>query len=98
MSDGYEANWAGVQALFADHCDSCHPATNGVDLHVSVPDDVASGAGELVVSGDPEASALWRAVGGSSLSEMMPTSGRLAPQTVEHVRIWIQSGASIEAR
>ena len=88
--------WAGVEALFVEHCDQCHPATTGLDLHDAVAEDVRDGSGRYVVAGDPDASLLWDAVGGSSLTNMMPPSGRLSPAEVDHVEAWITAGAPLE--
>ncbi len=84
----YEASWDGVQAMFAEHCDSCHPTTNGIDLRASID--------TYVVPGDLEASDLWDAVGGTSISTMMPPSGRLPSESVAHVEDWILAGAPTE--
>ena len=74
----YEPTWDGVQELFEDHCDSCHPATNGLDLR--------AGIDAYVVPGDSAASDLWISVSGQSLSTMMPPSGILDPASVAHVQ------------
>ena len=81
----YDADWEGVQAFFADHCDSCHPSTSGIDLRDSID--------TFVVPGDADASRLWIAVSGQSLSTMMPPTGRLPQATIEHVETWILDGA-----
>ena len=81
----YDADWDGVQAFFADHCDSCHPATNGIDLRAQID--------TYVIPGDAQNSALWISVSGQSLSTMMPPSGRLPQATIEHVETWILDGA-----
>jgi hypothetical protein len=81
----YDPTWDGMQAFFGDHCDSCHPATNGIELRDTLD--------TYVVPGDPENSRLWISVTGQSLSTMMPPSGRLPQETIEHVEAWIQAGA-----
>ena len=81
----YEAAWAGVQAMFADHCDSCHPTTNGYDLRAQIDD--------YIVPGDPDASYLMDALRGVSISVMMPPYGRLPAESIAHVEQWILDGA-----
>ncbi len=81
----YEADWDGMQAFFADHCDSCHPAQNGIDLRTDID--------AYVVPGEPDQSALWEAVQALSISTMMPQSGRLPDASIEHIEAWIQAGA-----
>jgi hypothetical protein len=81
----YEASWEGVQQLFVDHCDSCHPATNSVDLRANID--------TYVIAGNPESSRLWEALIGVSLSTMMPPSGRLPAETIAPVEAWILAGA-----
>ena len=81
----YEATWDGVQQLFADHCDSCHPATNGIDLRASID--------TYVVANDPDASRLMIALRAESISTMMPPSGRLPDAQVDAVEAWILAGA-----
>ncbi len=44
----YEADWDGMQAFFADHCDSCHPAQNGIDLRT----ECVAAAGDSLGDGD----------------------------------------------
>jgi uncharacterized membrane protein len=82
---GYTADWDGVQNLFADHCDSCHPATNGIDLRADID--------TYVVPGDPDASRLWESLQAQSISTMMPPSGKLPDEDIAHVEAWILAGA-----
>ena len=95
-SSGFDPSWAGAQQLFDTHCVSCHPATTGIDLHAAVADDVATGAGRYVVAGDSAASPLWEAIAGTSLSNMMPPSGRLDASVTAPIGQWIDAGASLE--
>lgn len=81
----YTADWDGMDAFFADHCDSCHPSTNNIDLRADID--------SYVVAGDPDASTIWEAVQALSISIMMPPSGRLPDETIEHVEAWILDGA-----
>ena len=81
----YAADWDGVQAFFADHCDSCHPSQNSIDLRNDID--------AYVVAGDPDQSRLWESVQALSISTMMPPSGRLPDASIEHIEAWIQAGA-----
>ena len=96
VSSTYAASWSGMDQMFTDHCDSCHPATTGVDLRSVIEADLASGAGAYVVPGEPDASLLWQSVGGTSLNAMMPPSGRLDDNLVQPVATWIAAGAPLE--
>jgi len=83
---GYTEDWAGVQQMFEDHCDSCHPATNNIDLRADID--------TYVVPGDPESSRLWEALQAQSISTMMPPSGKLPDEDIAHVEAWILAGAA----
>ena len=81
----YTADWAGVQAMFEDHCDVCHPSQNGIDLRTDID--------AYVVAGSPEDSSLWEALQAQSISTMMPPSGKLSDEELAHVEAWILAGA-----
>src|SRR5688572_1666941 len=91
----YAADWAGMEQFFTDHCDSCHPSLNSIELHADVRADVESGAGVYVVAGDPDASLLWRSVSGVHTSPM-PPGDQLPETTICHVEQWIADGAPLE--
>jgi len=91
----YEATWDGVQQLFVDHCDRCHPAQQGIDLHVDVPYD-AGYYQRLVKPGEPDKSVLWLVVSGGSVLEMPLDTGLLPIETVQAIHDWIEAGASFE--
>jgi hypothetical protein len=90
----YEPTWDGVQQLFVDHCDRCHPSVNYVDLHDPYT------LMYYVVPGDPDNSVLWQVLAVDPLPptlEPMPQdTGRLPLATVDHVRVWIENGAATE--
>ena len=88
--------WAGVQTLFSSHCDTCHDGSNQFELRTAIEEDLEQETGLLVVPGDPEGSVLWDAVAGTTLSRMMPPSGRLSEVEVQHVSGWIEAGARVE--
>jgi hypothetical protein len=97
--DVYDPTCAGVAALVEDHCAECH--SGGV---LVLPDaifaDAESGAGDLVVAGDPAASLLWRVLVGElddgDLAAMPLGRGLLPLDSVDHVRVWIEAGASCD--
>jgi hypothetical protein len=91
----YPATWDGVQSLFADHCFSCHPATNDIDLVPLIEEDLA-GPRYYVVPGSAEDSRLWLLVTGGTLYNMPPPNALLPAATVEPIREWIDAGASLE--
>lgn len=94
----YDATWTGVQELFVDHCDRCHPSMQYVDLHVDIAADVTSAAGYYVVPGDPDNSVLWQLVSAPSpfQSAMPYDTGLLPLATVDPIREWIAAGAPLE--
>ncbi|MCA9491322.1 MAG: hypothetical protein KC621_15430 [Myxococcales bacterium] len=89
----YEATWAGMERLFEDHCDVCHPSQAGFNLHVAIPADIANATGRYVVPGDAQASSLWRSVSDQGVD--MPLGGLLPLETVDPVRVWIEAGAVV---
>ena len=91
----YEATWAGVQQMFNDSCDRCHPAVQGIDLHTAIPEDIANGTGTYVVAGDADSSLLWELIGTPTLN-FMPQDGALPAESVEHVKEWINNGAMVD--
>ncbi|MCO4747338.1 MAG: putative metal-binding motif-containing protein [Proteobacteria bacterium] len=98
----YTPDWAGVTAFLDDHCVVCHRVDGSAT--VVFPDDLATdiwtNTGRFVVPQDPEASALWRVIDGSTLETdfgTMPLGVDLLPaETVAHVREWILAGAQVD--
>lgn len=95
-SDLYTADWDGVQVFFQDNCTAgCHESLAPV-LPDAIEADLANGAGELVVPGDPDASLLWQAIDQSGSATPMPIGQpRLDDEFILHVRDWIEAGAEI---
>ncbi len=104
-------DWAGVQCTLNTHCISCHSNTHDnppVQFTVLPHDlqaDLYAETGELVVPGDPAASALWRAVSGDLDPELdiwgiMPWGAEqpLPESEIGHIRTWIEDGAPLEGR
>lgn len=91
----YSSDWDGVQQMFTDHCDSCHPSQNGFDLRMRISEDVSGQVMDYIVPGDPSASRLWNLITPSDLTFPMPPSGHLPADQTAHVAEWIQAGAAI---
>ena len=98
--DLYESDWNGVVELMTDECVSCHIAGGFADeliLPDAILDDLESGAGFLVVPGDPSASYLWRVVSGELEPDdyglMPPAAAPLDEAATNHVKTWISEGA-----
>ncbi len=87
VANTYSSDWAGMELLYADHCDVCHPSVQGIDLHA----DTAY----WLVPGDASASTLWLDVAGLGFS-VMPKTGLLPSEDVAHVEEWINDGAVID--
>ena len=86
-----------MQQLFAENCDRCHPSQQQIDLHTLIPEDIA-GDQYYVVPGSSADSFLWDIVSGQSIVQMpLATDVGLLPlETVDAIREWIDSGASLE--
>jgi hypothetical protein len=95
VPDTYPATWAGVQQLFTEHCDVCHPSMQDVELR-----EAATSGYPYVIPGDANASYLWQVVSGNSILRMPPNpplgTGLLPIETVQCVHDWIEAGASFE--
>lgn len=91
----YSSDWDGVQQMFTDHCDVCHPSQNGFDLRMRISEDVADGTEFYIVPGDPSASRLWNLITPSDVGFSMPPAGHLPADQTAHVAEWIQAGAPI---
>jgi hypothetical protein len=95
----YEVGYAGVQEMWSDHCQACHPAVNPFVLDDLVA-DIQAGDERYIVAGDPGASMFWRLISGTRVEgdpRTMPDGspvGLRAPDR-EHVRLWILEGAPI---
>jgi hypothetical protein len=93
----YPATWAGVDQMFSDHCDSCHPALQGVNLHEAIYDDVLNGGLYYVIPGDAAASWLYQVlIWDDPLKMPMYASQPLPASEIDHVRVWIDAGAPLE--
>ncbi|MGD9637030.1 MAG: DUF1553 domain-containing protein [Pirellulales bacterium] len=84
-----------VRPIFAEHCTVCHGEdTQEADVRLDVPDKILgiSGAGALVVPGDPEHSRLIQLVRGTAEMQM-PPDDRLPPEAVAALEQWVREGA-----
>ena len=87
-----------VLPILAENCFTCHgfdPASREADLRL----DVAEGASDVIVAGDPAASELIARVESTDADSVMPPpqSGKtLSESQVEILRRWIESGAKFE--
>ena len=98
----YTEDWDGVQDLFDANCITCHgPGGSSPELPGGIEADVLEGSGRWVVPGDPAGSSLWRVLADEMVEgdfAVMPFgSGPLPLDQVEHVKAWIEAGASLEA-
>jgi len=96
----YDPTWEGVQEMFDDQCTvACHNEGWGYDLVLpdGVQQDVSFGSGAFVVAGSAEDSPLWWALNGSDGQDLMPPTGMLPAESIEHVKEWIDDGAGLVA-
>lgn len=97
----YEPIWGGVTDLFGRECAACHAeGATAINLETAIYDELADGdpANDfLVVPGSPDTSILWQALVWSGDVPTMPAGAQtpLAACKIEHVREWIESGASL---
>lgn len=97
--EAYEPTWTGMERLFADHCDRCHPAQNGIDLHAEAIDHTTTptpGYLPWITPGEPDESWMWLMVSGQAGLSRMPSDGLLPLETVDPMRVWIENGAPFE--
>ena len=98
----YTPDYAGVNALFDDHCLGCHGTGTAPTLPDDLTADLANGTGAIVVAGDPDASPLWRVIAlpadqlDPADAGVMPFGSQLPAAQVAHVKAWIEGGALTE--
>src|SRR4051794_5114931 len=84
-----------VRPVFAERCYGCHGrAMQMGGLNLSTAEGFFRGrdAGPVVVKGDPEHSALIRAVAQTGAVKM-PPGGKLTPQQIADLSAWVKMGA-----
>jgi hypothetical protein len=96
-AESYEPTWEGVEEFFVDHCDSCHPSLQGIDLHSDVENELAGDSAYYVVPGDPDSSRLWTIISDPNDEFLMPfgEAEPLPDTTIDHVREWIENGGEL---
>ena len=84
-----------AQAVFENHCVSCHGATPMSGLDLRQRDTILKGGkrGPAIVAGKPAESLLYRAVLRQGDLKMPPGKQALASEDVERLRSWIEAGA-----
>lgn len=95
----YEPTWAGVEQMFVDHCDRCHPSVAGFSLHDAVYADVYNGNLYFVVPGSANTSFLNNSIDGSLLPGWIMPQDRETPlpaSETAHVAAWINAGAPLD--
>src|SRR6185436_10568408 len=87
-----------AQAIFENHCVSCHGATpmSGLDLRQRESILKGGNRGPAIVAGKPEESLLYRAVQRQGDLRMPPGKQALASEDVARLRSWIEAGAPWE--
>src|SRR5688572_7737633 len=75
-----------INPLIQTHCSQCHnPDKQKGDLDLTSFNGVikGGGSGQVVVSGNPDASKLWKAITHSEEPTMPPNKGRLSDKDLE---------------
>lgn len=99
-SDSYDADYCGVQQIYADSCYTCHSAaspTAGLDLETdpiaaTVGVEAAAG-GLLIAAGSAEDSVLYLKSSNQATGVMPPGSEGLGEAALEALSTWIANGA-----
>jgi hypothetical protein len=88
-----------IQPIFQASCWTCHGATvQASQLDLRTRESALKGGehGSAVVPGKAEGSRLYRRVAGLE-EPRMPLNGRLTPEQLEAIKLWIDQGAQWEA-
>jgi hypothetical protein len=85
----------GAQAIFENHCVSCHGTAPMSGLDLRQRDTILKGGkrGPAIVPGNPEDSLLYRAVLRHGDLQMPPGKQKLQPEDIARLRLWIEAGA-----
>lgn len=88
-----------VAPIVDEHCIACHDtgsAESGLDLS-SLTSLLAGGSsGEVVASGNPDSSRLWRLVSHQERPFMPPDEPKIAKEKLAILRRWIELGAPVD--
>src|SRR5258708_7858939 len=88
-----------IQPIFQASCWTCHGASvqsSQLDLHTRESALKGGEHGIVLVPGKAEGSRLYRRVAGLE-SPRMPMNGKLTPDQIEAIKLWIDQGAQWEA-
>ena len=91
----YTEDLAGVELLFEQHCEACHPSLNAFDLSV-MEADIQNNTGTYVVPFDASSSQFWQRLVGEGGYNIMPPGAGLPMEQIAHVEAWIDAGASLD--
>src|SRR5260370_12599220 len=85
----------GAQAIFENHCVSCHGTAPMSGLDLRQRDTILKGGkrGPAIVPGKPDESLLYRAVTRQGDLQMPPGRQKLPPEDIARLRSWIEAGA-----
>src|SRR5258708_3381845 len=85
----------GAQAIFENHCVSCHGTAPMSGLDLRQRDTILKGGkrGPALVPGKPDDSLLYHAVTRQGNLQMPPGKQALPPDEVARLRSWIEAGA-----
>ena len=82
----YTEDLAGVELLFEQHCEACHPSLNAFDLSV-MEADIQNNTGTYVVPFDASSSQFWqRLVGEGGYNIKLGPISPLIQSVAAHVR------------
>jgi hypothetical protein len=87
-----------IRPVLVQNCYSCHggdPDELKSNLHLTYRDGVRNGGdrGPAIVSGDPDASILIKALRYRDPDLQMPPTGQLAPEKIADFEAWVRMGA-----
>ena len=93
---------AGVVAIFAEDCVSCHPAGGSGSGQLDLESDLCAtivdvDSGKVVAAGDSANSVLWNKMADTgTYGGKMPLGGVLSQDEVDIVANWIDDGATCD--
>lgn len=86
-----------IRPLFIENCYECHgPESSEGGLRLDLREKALSGGdrGSPIVRGNPNRSLLIRAVSYDDEEIAMPPRGKLSPEQIRNLRVWIERGAA----
>ncbi|MCI0662066.1 MAG: PSD1 and planctomycete cytochrome C domain-containing protein [Acidobacteria bacterium] len=87
-----------VKPILEQNCFSCHTDTAMGGLRIDSREHLLKGgnSGPAVVPGRPAESILYQAITHTHTSLKMPPQGKLAPDQIAALRVWIESGVHFD--